>query len=68
MFGTFGTFARFCRAFDASDIDGKDEVENGSNYCEGDCCPVCENPLFEMVLTVKQLVGFMQRIEAVPRL
>jgi hypothetical protein len=68
LFGTFGTFARFCRAFDASDIDGKDEAENYSDYCEGDCCPVCENPLFEMVLTVKQLVGFMQRIEAVPRL
>jgi hypothetical protein len=68
LFGTFGTFARFCRAFDASDIDGKDEAENGSNYCEGDCCPICENPLFETVLTFQELVKFIKKIEAVPKM
>jgi hypothetical protein len=66
LFGAFGLFAKFCRNFDASDIE-KSEDENYSGYCEGDACPICEKPLFEMVMTVQALVGFLREIETAQR-
>jgi plasmid rolling circle replication initiator protein Rep len=66
LFSAFGQFAAFCRKFDATDNEtDADGVKGG--FCEGDCCPVCEMPLFEMVLTVKDLIGFMRKIESVPK-
>jgi plasmid rolling circle replication initiator protein Rep len=67
MFGAFGLFAKFCRTFDASDIEKKGDDENYSGYCEGDACPLCQKPLFEMVLPIEILIGFMRKIEAIPR-
>jgi hypothetical protein len=64
MFGAFGLFSKFCRTFDASDIEGKSGDED---FCEGDACPICSKPLFEMILTVKGLIEFTRKIEAVPR-
>jgi hypothetical protein len=67
MFGAFGEFAKFCRTFEPSDNDADAGEENVSGFTEGECCPVCEKPLFEMVLTVGELVGFLRQIEVVPR-
>jgi hypothetical protein len=63
LFGAFGLFAKFCRSA-ASDIE---KPESEEFYCEGDACPHCEKPLFEMVMTVRALIGFLREIEAVPR-
>jgi hypothetical protein len=65
MFGAFGEFAKFCRIFEPS--DNAESPEAGA-FCEGECCPICEKPLFELVLTVRELVEFTKRLEAVPRL
>jgi hypothetical protein len=68
MFGAFGQFSVFCRKFEPSDNQEPAEGEEVySGYTEGDCCPFCDEPLFEMVLTVEELIGFMRRLEAVPR-
>ncbi len=68
MFGVFGEFAKFCRTYEKpSDNDGNESEENYSGYCEGDACPICENPLFELVLTVKELISFTKRLEAIPK-
>jgi hypothetical protein len=66
LFGAFGLFAKFCRNFDASDIE-KSDSENYGGYYEGDCCPLCDQPLFEIILPVQELIGFLRKIEAVPR-
>ncbi len=69
MFGKFGQFGIFCRKFEPSDNPEPAEGEEiYSGYTEGDCCPFCDEPLFEMVLAVEELIGFMRRLEAVPRL
>jgi hypothetical protein len=67
MFGAFGLFSKFCRTFDASDIEGKSGDEENYGFCEGDACPICSKPLFEMILTVKGLIEFTRKVEAVPR-
>jgi hypothetical protein len=63
LFGAFGLFAKFCRSA-ASDIETPESEEF---HYEGDACPICEKPLFEMVMTAQALVGFLREIEAVPR-
>ena len=67
LFNAFGLFFNFCRRLDASDIEEDSESENYSGFCEGDCCPVCEKPLFEMLMTVKELIEFTRETETVPR-
>ena len=66
MFRAFGTFAKFCRTYEPSDNEIDGPVER-FEFCAGDCCPICEAPLFELTLTVKELVGYARRIEFVPR-
>jgi hypothetical protein len=68
MFGAFGEFAKFCRTFEPSDNGETGGDFETTGFCEGEACPVCAKPLFELILTVKELIGFTRRIEAVPRL
>lgn len=68
MFGTFGEFNKFCRHWDVSESDNENSsVSERVVFYEGDACPMCEQPLFEMSLTVENLIAFARRLEAVPR-
>ncbi len=69
MFGTFGAFWKFARDFDPSDNPDPEETQlQKFDYKEGDCCPYCNNPLFETrLMRVGELVSFARRIEAVPK-
>ncbi len=67
MFSAFGEFAEFCKTFEPSDNEsgsGEERVD----YCEGDCCPVCSDPLFEIPMSVEELIGFARRLESVPKM
>jgi hypothetical protein len=67
MFGTFGEFRDFCKGFEPSDNEGISDLESLSrNLVEGCACPMCENPLFEVRLSGKDLPRFYERIEASP--
>jgi hypothetical protein len=69
MFSAFGEFAEFCKNYEPSDNE-KAAVAGGErvDYCEGDCCPICDAPLFEIPMTVEDLIGFARRLESVPRI
>jgi hypothetical protein len=67
MFSAFGEFAEFCKTYQPS--DNEDQGEAGRvDYCEGDACPVCADPLFEVAMSVEDLIGFARRLEVVPKL
>lgn len=67
MFGKFGHFDKFCRDYEPSDNEDVQPVES-TVFFEGDACPVCSRPLFELSLTVENLIVFARRLETVPRL
>jgi hypothetical protein len=64
MFAAFGEFAKFCEDFEPSDDD---QEAAHAGYSEGDCCPFCDDPLFEVAMSVEELIDFARRIEAVSR-
>jgi transposase len=66
MIGTFGEFRDFCR--DYKPVDDPELTERRCEYYEGDACPVCSEPLFEVILSVSELIRHARRIEAVPKL
>jgi diadenosine tetraphosphate (Ap4A) HIT family hydrolase len=69
MFGTFGEFRDFCKGFVPSDNDG-DEITDleslSRNLVEGCACPKCNQPLFDLRMSGKELTQFYERIEASP--
>jgi hypothetical protein len=65
MFGAFGEFAKFAKDYTASDNDNEELIER-FDYAEGDCCPHCEEPLFTVVLSVAETIGFYKRLEQMP--
>ena len=68
MFSAFGEFAEFCKTFEPSDNEaGSGGGEERLDYFEGDCCPVCSDPLFEIPMSVEDLIGFARRLESVPK-
>ncbi len=69
MFGTFGEFRDFCKGFVPSDNDG-DEITDleslNRNLVEGCACPKCNQPLFDLRMSGKELPQFYERMEASP--
>jgi plasmid rolling circle replication initiator protein Rep len=61
MFGAFGEFAKFCRTYEKP--SDNDETERKPKTC----CPICEKPLFNAVMTTKQLIAFTKRHENIPK-
>jgi hypothetical protein len=69
MLGAFGEFMTFCRNYKPSESETAKLTDKQPDYYEGDCCPSCQKPLFEVPLSVVDLIAFVRRIEArtVPR-
>lgn len=65
MFGAFGEFAKFAKNYTPSDNDNEEMVER-FDYAEGDCCPHCDEPLFSVLLSVADTIGFYKRLEQMP--
>jgi hypothetical protein len=64
MFGAFGEFGKFCRTYEKpSDNQETDEKD----YEPKKCCPICEKPLFNAVMTIKQLIIFEKKLENIPK-
>ena len=61
MCGAFGEFSRFCRVKQ----DEEPDAAEFTNYCQGDACPICEDPLFELRLTTAELIDFSRQIKKV---
>jgi hypothetical protein len=69
MFGTFGEFRDFCTTFEPSDNDAAEvgELESFSrDLVEGCACPQCNEPLFDLRMSNKELPQFYEQIESSP--
>jgi hypothetical protein len=69
MFGTFGEFRDFCKDFEPSDNDAAavGELESFSrDLVEGCACPQCNQPLFDLRLSGKELPQFYEQVESSP--
>jgi hypothetical protein len=64
MLGAFGEFMTFCRNYKPSESETAKLTDKQPDYYEGDCCPSCQKPLFEVPLSVVDLIAFVRRIEA----
>lgn len=65
--GTFGEFREHCKDYSTSDngdVSLSTDLESlARDLVEGCACPVCDNPLFELRMTGKDLPLFLRRIE-----
>ncbi len=68
MFGTFGEFRDFCKDFEPSDndADGSDLESLARDLVEGCACPQCNQPLFDLRMSGKQLPQFYEQVESSP--
>jgi hypothetical protein len=67
MFGTFGEFRDFCKDFEPSDNDEMTDLESLSrNLVEGCACPQCDEPLFDLRMSGKELPQFYEQTESSP--
>jgi hypothetical protein len=69
MFGTFGEFRDFCKDFEPSDNDAAavGDLESFSrDLVEGCACPKCNQPLFDLRLSNKELPQFYEQVESSP--
>ncbi len=67
MFGTFGEFRDFCKDFEPSDNDEMTDLESLSrNLVEGCACPQCDEPLFDLRMSGKELPQFYEQMESSP--
>ncbi len=65
MRGAFGEFRAFCK--DYKPIDDPELIETRREFSEGEACPMCSEPLFELILSVDELIRHARRLEAVPK-
>jgi hypothetical protein len=64
MVGAFGEFKDFCAGYEPTDETETDELtEKRREFSDGECCPVCSEPLFELILSVDELIRHARRIE-----
>ncbi len=69
MFGTFGEFRDFCTSFEPSDNESDEitELESFSrDLVEGCACPQCNEPLFDLRMSGKELPQFYEQVESSP--
>ncbi len=68
MFGTFGEFRDFCKDFEPSDNDAAvGDLESFSrDLVEGCACPQCDEPLFDLRMSAKELPQFYEQAESSP--
>jgi hypothetical protein len=69
MFGTFGEFRDFCKDFEPSDNDAAavGDLESFTrDLVEGCACPQCNEPLFDLRMSGKELPKFYEQVESSP--
>jgi hypothetical protein len=69
MFGTFGEFREFCKDFEPSDNDAAavgDLESLARDLVEGCACPQCNEPLFSLRMSGKELPQFYEQVESSP--
>ncbi len=69
MFGTFGEFRDFCKDFEpsANDAAAIGDLESFSrDLVEGCACPQCNEPLFSLRMSGKELPQFYEQVESSP--
>jgi hypothetical protein len=69
MFGTFGEFRDFCKDFEPSDNEGaavSDLESLARDLVEGCACPQCNQPLFDLRMSGKELPQFYEQVESSP--
>ncbi len=69
MFGTFGEFRDFCKDFEPSDNDAAavgDLESLARDLVEGCACPQCNQPLFDLRISAKELPQFYEQVESSP--
>ncbi len=69
MFGTFGEFRNFCKDFEPSDNEGAavgDLESLARDLVEGCACPKCNEPLFSLRMSGKELPQFYEQVESSP--
>ncbi len=68
MINTFGEFRSFCRDYELPESESEDCSESDKHcFVVGECCPHCEKPLFERVITHGELVDYHRRRERLER-
>jgi hypothetical protein len=65
MFGTFGEFRDFCKDFKPSDNEGEFD-SLARDLVEGCACPQCNQPLFDLRMSGKELPQFYEQVESSP--
>jgi plasmid rolling circle replication initiator protein Rep len=62
MINTFGEFRTFCRDYELPESEDCEESDN-YGFVVGECCPHCEKPLFERVMSHADLINYHRRRE-----
>ncbi len=64
MINTFGEFRSFCRDYELPESESESESESDKHgFVVGECCPHCEKPLFERVMSHDDLINYHRRRE-----
>jgi DNA repair exonuclease SbcCD ATPase subunit len=63
MISTTGDFHKFAKAHRETEQQPESELEAAQNPCAGDACPVCQKPLYELQMPVKELIVYVRDIE-----
>jgi hypothetical protein len=63
MISTTGDFHKFVKAYRETNQEPESELETVQNSCAGDACPVCQKPLYELQMPIKQLIVYVRDIE-----
>jgi plasmid rolling circle replication initiator protein Rep len=62
---TFGEFRKFSSSFELDEDENETEFVK-CDLAEGSPCPDCSQPLFEVHLTERQYIEFLERLEITP--
>jgi plasmid rolling circle replication initiator protein Rep len=63
MVSTTGDFHKFVKAYRETEPQPESELETAQDPCAGDACPICQKPLYERQMPVKELIIYVRDIE-----
>ncbi len=63
MVSTTGDFNKFVKAYREVEQQPEVELESSQNLCAGDDCPICQKPLYERQMPIKELIVYVRDIE-----
>jgi hypothetical protein len=65
MVSTTGDFHKFVKAYRETEQQPELQLEAPQSLCVGDACPVCQEPLYERQMPIKELIVYVRDIEQV---